>query len=344
MKTTSKLLIAVSAIPLTALGAAPAFAGPYENGTAAGTEIENKVSVSYSVAGTAQTSVESNTDKFVVDRVIDLTVAEANGQDTVVAPDAADQVVSFQVTNLSNDVLDFGLTATQGTSDQFDTTGVLIYVDTDGDGDYTNETAVDYIDELPAGDTVTVFVVSKIPNGVVTGNEADIILTAQALSGDVSGTKGSVFTPATSNGAMVVDTIFADINGDDDTAKDGKHSDTDTYIVSAADLDVVKTSKIVSDPVNGTANPMAIPGAIVEYCIAVTNAAGGASATGVSISDTLPTTVTYDTTNMGVKAQGGDCSTPGTVDGAHASGVVSGNLGTIGAGQTSTLIFQAKIN
>ena len=44
---------------------------------------------------------------------------------------------------------------------------------------------------------------------------------------------------------------------------------------------------------NGATNPKYIPGAVIEYCIAVTNAAGSASATSVAISDPLPTEVTY---------------------------------------------------
>ncbi len=41
--------------------------------------------------------------------------------------------------------------------------------------------------------------------------------------------------------------------------------------VSTAILVIQKTSTVISDPVNGTANPKAIPGAIIEYAITVRN-------------------------------------------------------------------------
>ncbi len=45
---------------------------------------------------------------------------------------------------------------------------------------------------------------------------------------------------------------------------------------------------IISDPIVGTTNPKAIPGAIVEYCIVVANASGAATATNLAIGDPLP--------------------------------------------------------
>ena len=44
-----------------------------------------------------------------------------------------------------------------------------------------------------------------------------------------------------------------------------------------ADLNVTKISSVLSDPVNGSTNPKAIPGALVEYLITVSNTGGGAT-------------------------------------------------------------------
>src|SRR3546814_12870372 len=52
-------------------------------------------------------------------------------------------------------------------------------------------------------------------------------------------------------------------------------------------LVVAKTSSVVSDPVNGTANAKAIPGARMRYCILVTNNRSG-TATGIHLADPLP--------------------------------------------------------
>ena len=53
-----------------------------------------------------------------------------------------------------------------------------------------------------------------------------------------------------------------------------------------ANISVVKSSSVVSDPVNGTTNPKRIPGAVVEYSILVTNTSG-AQATNLVVTDDL---------------------------------------------------------
>ena len=58
-----------------------------------------------------------------------------------------------------------------------------------------------------------------------------------------------------------------------------------------------KTSALLSDPVNGTANPKAVPGAIIEYRISVSNIGPAAvDANSIVITDALPDGVTFDAT------------------------------------------------
>jgi uncharacterized repeat protein (TIGR01451 family) len=139
-----------------------------------------------------------------------------------------------------------------------------------------------------------------------------------------------------------VDTIFADAAGVTDGARDAAFSATDDYIVLTATISATKTSRIVAGDFGTGTN---IPGATIEYCIAVTNAAGGAAATNITLSDTLPGQVTY-VPAFGVKTGGADCTTPGAGNGAYAPGprVVSGTIANLAAGTTQTLIFQATIN
>jgi uncharacterized repeat protein (TIGR01451 family) len=54
-----------------------------------------------------------------------------------------------------------------------------------------------------------------------------------------------------------------------------------------------------------------IPGAVVEYCIAVANAAGSATATNISVSDTLPAATTY-LAAFGIKVNGTVTGAPAT--------------------------------
>ena len=345
---TSRLLGAVSIVPLIALGASPALAA----GTDAGTTIQNTVSVSYQVGDVAQNDKEA-TDEFVVDRKIDLTVAEVGGTQTVVSPGSTQEVTTFQVTNLSNDTADFGLTVDQqaggagafGGTDNFDTTNTLIYVDTDGDGDWTDEVAVNYIDELAPDETRTVFVVSDVPIDQVTGDVATVILTATAYAGGTAGSQGALLTTSATNTVDAVDTVLADGAGETDTQYDGAFSAADDYVVSAAALTVTKISSVIEDPVSGTTNPKAIPGAIIQYCISVTNAAGSATATGVTVTDDVPVGLTYTDANFPVSTDSTSCDVAGaTGTGSYADPTVSGTLTDIAAGETRTLIFQAVID
>ena len=76
-----------------------------------------------------------------------------------------------------------------------------------------------------------------------------------------------------------------------DAGRDGTEADDDSYLVSAADLNVAKTSVVISDPFNLLVNPKAIPGALMEYAITVTNT-GTVAADNVRITDVLDGNVT----------------------------------------------------
>jgi hypothetical protein len=70
---------------------------------------------------------------------------------------------------------------------------------------------------------------------------------------------------------------------------------TNTKKATNATLTVLKFSTLISDPVNGTVNPKAIPGAVVSYSILVSNSGTSTvNAATIFIRDPLPTTVTYN--------------------------------------------------
>ncbi|CAN5309786.1 hypothetical protein BH09PSE3_BH09PSE3_09460 [soil metagenome] len=350
MTKTTKLLAAASALAIAALGAAPAFAA----GTASGTNIVNTVTVNYNVGTVAQTAINAS-NTFTVDRKISLTVAAVGTTTTTVSPGQTAAVTTFTVTNTSNATLDFGLSVAQqagglgphGGTDNFDVTTPQIYLD-NGDGVYTAaDTLVTSLDEVLADTTRTVFVVANIPVGRVTNDVAAVTLTAQARDGGAAGTLGAISTETTGANTAGIDTVFADTAGATDAARDGLYSAKNDYTVSAAALSVVKTSTIISDPLNGTTNPKMIPGATVAYCIQVTNAAGGASATSVAISDPLPSQTTYDSTYgifLNGTVTGSVCNADGTAGGAFSSGTVSGTIASVTPGTTRTLYFRTTIN
>ena len=108
-------------------------------------------------------------------------------------------------------------------------------------------------------------------------------------------------------------------------------------------------SQVISDPVNGTTNPKAIPGATVQYCITVANAAGAATATDVDVVDDLPADLAFDA-GYGIYVNGNATCESGVTGGSFAAGGgaggldrVSGALSDIAAGQTRSLYFRAEI-
>ena len=351
MTRTSKLLGAVSTVALVALSANPALA----EGTDAGTAIQNTVSVTFEVGGVSQDPVASNTDEFVVDRIVNLTLEELGGSATIVSPGSTQQVTTFTVTNLSNDTVDFTLSAAQqaggsgahGGTDNFDTTNTTIYLD-NGDGIFNpaEDTVTTYIDELAADTSATVFVVADIPLGQVTGDTATVILTADAHEGGSVGSLGAELVTSATNTVGSVDTVLADGAGETDAANDGAFSAADDYSVLAAAVNVLKTSRIVSDPVSGTSDPKAIPGAVIEYCIAVSNAAGGATATNITVTDPLPANTTFEAGSILLDGTvtGSICNADGTTGGTFDGSTVSGPLSDIAAGSTATLVFRATID
>ena len=355
----SRLLGTVGAAALAAMGASPALA----SGTASGTTITNTVSVNYKVGGVDQTATGAS-NSFKVDRKVNLTVAEVGTTTTQVSPGQTAAVTAYTVTNNSNATLDFALTAAQQTggagahsnTDNFDATNVKIYVDTNGNGSYDAGTdlEVSYLDELGADQSKTVFVVVDIPLNRNSGDVAAVTLTATGREGGTASSQGAALSQTNTSAANevdpnFVDTVFADGAGATDGVRDGAHSAKDDYSILAAALTVLKTSRIISDPLNGTSNPKAIPGATIEYCISVANAAGSATANNVGISDPLPATVTYDS-GFGILVDGtltsGQCNADGSAGGGYDGGTttVSGTLSAIAASDTKTLLFRAIIN
>lgn len=341
----------------TAMIAASALTAPaYAAGTTAGSTIVNNVSVAYDVSGVAQTAIAAS-NTITVDRKVNVTVAEVGTSTTTVSPNQTAAVTTFQVTNLSNAPLDFALAVAQQTggagahsnTDTFDVTAPSLFVDTNGNGTYDAGTdqAVTYLDELAADASRTVFVVANIPNGLTTGAVAAVTLTATGREAGATGSMGAALTQTTGANTAGVDTVFADGAGATDAARDAAFSAKDDYTVQTAALTILKQSTLISDPLNGTTNPKAIPGAVIEYCISVANAAGSATASNVAITDTLPATVTY-LSAYGIFLNGtvvsGTCQADGTAGGSHSAGVVSGTLASVAQNETKTLRFRATIN
>lgn len=385
MHTKSRLFTAASIVAVASTAASPAMAA----GTQSGTPIQNTVTVNYSVGGVQQTAT-SGSDTFVVDRKIMLTVSESGGSATTVAPNQQDAVTTFTVTNSSNDTLDFLLAATNdsggagkfGGTDSFNVGNLRMYRETDAQaglqltGPNADVLITDYLDEVGPDQFRTVYVVGNIPNPQANGTKATVTLTATAASGGGANSKGSALQNdnTAANVAGTVQNVFADDPNLPANAGryDGVSFDKDDYLVAAALISAAKSSVLLWDPVNGTNNPKMIPGAVIEYCIAVANGSGAATATGVTLSDEIPTETAYlpsgtvasgtgvaANTGIGVIRNGGGTLSGTTATCTSATGesqgtftantrpakdVVGGTLSDIAAGAVRTLRFRVVVN
>ncbi|MEM7282759.1 MAG: hypothetical protein AAF438_14145 [Pseudomonadota bacterium] len=276
-------------------------------GTASGTNVDNVATVNFEVGGVAQTEIESSpvgnstpgagngtSTSFVVDNVVDLTVVETGNGATNVNPGQTGAVTAFTVTNTGNTTQDYQLlpqntaagTVFDGNTDNIQVNNPLAFVDSNGNGTY--EAGVDtatFIDSLAADASVIVFFLGDVPIGAINNDVANVrltVTTADAGSGGATVTTetGGADTPGT------VDVVFGD------AGNDGVENDVDGYLVSSAQLAIAKTSTVISDPFNGTTDPKAIPGAIMEYVITLTNT-GSTDATNIRITDVIDANLTF---------------------------------------------------
>jgi len=341
-----KILVAAGTISAAMMSASSAFAA----GSLVGTEVQNTATVDYQVGGIAQTQ-RTATDLFDVDRKVIFTLTEATPTGTTsVVPGQQDAVTTFRLNNTSNDTLDFilsagqlvGGTAEHGGTDVFDLTGLTFFVDGNNNGTYEagSDTATS-VNNLAPDTSIAIFVVGDIPLAQTNGQVAGVTMTASVRNAD-----GTVITPATdaTPNTAGIETIFAD------AGRDGLESDGDDYTLSAPNLTVTKLSRVISDGVSA-ANFKAVPGAVVEYCIVVTNGAGSATATNVAVADNLNlepdfTYLASFTPKFDGTVVTGNTCTPGTSDATYTVGTntVSATLSNIAAGQTRTLVFRVTID
>ena len=354
----------------TALVAAAALGwwmGANAQNTLAGTPINNRATVSYSVGTLAQEPIESSPTgnvipgagagedtSFLVDNKVDLTVTQTTGS-VVVTPGESNAVLAFTVVNVGNFQQGYQLTLTEevGTNvfgnvdtNDFGGANLIVRVDDDGNGLYDGTETSTAIDTLDPSESVTVFVVSPIVTPTLINLDfANINLQAQTA---VAGTGGTTILNA-SGGANLpgsVEVLFADAPD-----RDGMADDTGQFAVVTAGLTISKTQTVIND-LFGSASPRAIPGATVEYVITIENTSTTTDANAVSLSDPVPTDVTFVGTNVDLTglpatactADVGDADLDGCGLAGNTLTVSDSVIGDIAAGATVTVAFQVTID
>jgi uncharacterized repeat protein (TIGR01451 family) len=302
-----------------ALGAIAMSQQALADGTEASTAILNRATVNYQVGGVAQNPIESSPTgnstagvgagadtSFVVDNKIDLTVTEVGGGATTVSAGAVNVYTTFRVTNEGNFAQGYNLTAVneQGTTlfgrtDAAGPTGVEMgnvrtFVSAAPCGGAnpvpTYDSGADTATNVASLDPETcayVFIVADTPVTATNGQVANVNLTALAR---VASTLAALTETAGAETPGTVDIVFAD------AGRNASEAASDQYWLQTAAMSVAKTSTVVSDPVNGAAGPgvfpKAIPGAVMEYGITLTNT-GTADAAVVTITDLIPANTTF---------------------------------------------------
>lgn len=299
--------------------------GAWAVGTPSGTNINNRATINYDVGGVGQTGVESSPTgnatagvgngadtTFVVDNRVDLTVVSQGN--TTVSTSQTDAALEFLLTNVGNTTQGYLLEVVNGTTN-IPMGGVEIWIEDGTTAGFQAAQDTLYVGGSNAGDLdpntgtatdaqLTVYIVADAPASATNGDTDTYWL--RATTTNLSTTTVTTST-AGADDPTAVDNVLADADADAgaiDGLNDGRHADSGDFVVAASALTVTKTHAVISDPVNGTANPKAIPGAVIEYTVNITNAAAAAIAQNVTVSDDLSALVTGAPAQMAFEVNG----------------------------------------
>ena len=349
---TAAVLIAVTAL------VAPAQT-VWALGTAAGTSIDNRATVDYTVSTVAQTAIPSSPTgnsspgggvdtSFLVDDRIDLTLTNQDGANISVVPIQLGAVTEYLLTNTGNATHDFRLTPTNGgavpypppAADTFDVNlPISVFVESGATGGYqVVEDTATFVDELAANGTATVYIVADMPGALVNNDLAVVTLRATtATAGPPPGLGPDSTETVGADTPGAVDIVFGD------AGTDGFEEAQGGYVVQTAALTITKTSQVISDPFNGTTNPKAIPGATIEYTVRIDNA-GPSTATSVTVTDDLTTEIVAGTVAFDVNAYAAGLGIRLDINGAgfvNLSNLNDGDQGEWDATSANTVIVDS---
>lgn len=335
-------------------------------GTAAGTVIDNTVTVDYAVNNVNQDDLNASVS-FWVDRRVDFTLTPVGGALVEVTPGETDSFFDFLLTNDSNSPLDFNVLLDQidglpvrGQTDDGTMQTVVYAVNSVSEANQPG-TPVDpvrggaqFVDELAADDSIRIRVFGDAAAAMLNGQVAGVRLEATAAEPGAANAEGAALVDTT-DGDLQIDNVFAE----DGTGGDGIQFEFDGWLVVTAELTVTKAYSVIAGDL-GTGQP--IPGATVQYVITIQNASS-TPAEAVRIDDIIDADIVLD---LNVAAYGGndvdvdlegttlpcDIETSGDGDGCDFdAGTRTITVGapdlvaaiTIGDGETLTITYQVTI-
>jgi uncharacterized repeat protein (TIGR01451 family) len=344
-------------------------------GTAAGTTIINNFTVDYSVNSTAQPQKTGSTN-FKVDDKVNFTLTAQDSANVTISPSGA-AYQTYVLANTGNGPHDFTISPVViGGNTLAPATGPTLYSTNTGTGGTQlptdGTTSLQYV-SLASDATTTVYMYITAPAAPTDGNSADYNVTAVAYQAGNLGLPSPVLSSTQATADASVDknanlnnqyVVLADGQGTGtgDGLRDGKFAAiaktggnvTVGFLVQSANITVGKTSALYSDPIGGVYNaltnkaPKAIPGAYMIYTLTVTNS-GSAPTSSLSISDTLPLSLSFITYNDGTNTCAGGqvvinggCSAAGVTIGGQTLTVTG--LSAAASGGTAIVKYMVQIN
>jgi uncharacterized repeat protein (TIGR01451 family) len=265
--------------------------------------------------------------------------------DVNTAPTSSNVALSFLVSNTSNTTLRFAFSAVSKATNTWTMNNIRIYRDNNSSGTWDAGDTL-YSDASTFGDlvsdaSVTVLIVADTPAGLTMGQSALYDLVATAVDAGTLNVSTQTAGPNTAG----VDTLFLDVSGSavGDGARDGKHSVTGAFNISAATLNVnLNKTVTILDQWGGT---LPIPGATLRYAIVATATEGG-TANNVVITDPLPLNTVYIANSLKLNntALTDAADTDAGDVGATTPNAVTVKLGNLtSASPIQTITFDVKI-
>ena len=304
--------------------AAPAFAQSVD----AGTVIQNTAQATYATPD-GPTTITSNTVELTVDELLDVTLTSLDGGAISATPGT--ETLTFELTNTGNGPEAFTLTANPAVAgNDFDTTVDSIAVDTNGNGVY--DPGVDEILTGPAttrlldaGEAITVFVNVIVPATVADGEQSNVELTADAVTG--TGSPGDTFSGQGEGG---VDAVVGS-TGATATA-------TGSLIAGITTVELIKTQSVV-DPFGGNT---VVPGSVVTYTITA-NVTGSGSIDNFVVTDAFPAGTTYSSETITLESAALTDAAGDDAGEADTTGITV-DLGTVAAPSSQAISFQVTVD
>lgn len=304
-----------SSVLSTSLIVGSAFIGSnaFAVGTDAGTAISNTATVSFTRGGTPDS--EQASVSFNVDEIINVNVTAANASNNITNGD--DNVaIAYTVTNTGNGTELFKLLDSINSANNglpLSSGDLTVYFDTsptpDGfDPNSINEQLYTGTDISIANDGfITVYIVTDVPNGAALNTKSELLLTAvsQTEAGGVKAGESSFGTVIPTAGEGTTNAIVAAEQGRNNASSELTVTtfDPSKSLVVNINKTILGSTALISNAGTNVITDQKIPGSVVTYFIKVAVENDGATA--LSISDIIPTDMTYIANSMRVQDAAG---------------------------------------